>query len=75
MTKHFPIPPARYEALSSGSERICGITITAQAVGLPADTTRRLAARARVPIYLPDERRGSFAVRAELIAWLRQKAS
>ena len=64
----------RFDAITSGPEKLWGLEAIAHAIGLSVDATRRLAERNLAPIYRPDGRR-YFALRSELNAWLRTKAS
>ncbi|TNC49308.1 helix-turn-helix domain-containing protein [Rubellimicrobium rubrum] len=74
MTSLPPLNAPRFDALTSGPDKLWGLDAIARALGLSVDTTRRLAARPDVPIYRPDGKR-YFATRAELNAWLRTKSA
>lgn len=72
MSSNPPLDRWRFDAITSGPERLWGLTAIAQAIGLSVDATRRLAETQRAPIYRPDGRR-YFALRSELNAWLRSR--
>ena len=62
----------RFDAITTGPERLWGLTSIAAAMGVSVDKARRLSKMDGVPIYRPD---GSsyFAFKSELNAWLREK--
>lgn len=66
-----PLDRWRFDAISTGPEKLWGLTTIAAALGVSVDKARRLAKRDDVPIYLPNGSGQYFACRSELNAWLR----
>lgn len=67
-----PLDTRGFDALTSSSQKIWGLTAIAAALGVSVDKARRLARRPGVPIYKNEA--GYVAFRAELNTWLRRKA-
>lgn len=67
------LDPDRFDAITSGRDRLWGLTAIAAFIGVSVDKARRLATRTDAPIYQPDGK-SYFALRSELMAWLRTKA-
>lgn len=67
-----PLDTWRFDAITSGPEKIWGLTNIAAALGVGVDKARRIAQLDHSPIYQPDGE-SYFAVRSELNAWLRSK--
>ncbi|AXQ94007.1 helix-turn-helix domain-containing protein [Cereibacter azotoformans] len=70
MMNHPPLDPERFDAITSGPEKLWGLPAISKALGVSVDTVRRWARHGRAPIYRPDGER-YFALRSELNAWLR----
>ncbi|MGK7759431.1 DNA-binding protein [Marinovum sp. B10] len=67
-----PLDRWRFDAITTGPEKLWGLTTIATAIGVSVDKARRLARLPDCPIYRPDG--GSyFALRSELNAWLKRK--
>lgn len=66
------ISPSRFDAMLCGPERIWGLEPIAEVLGVSVSTARRWASECDVPIYRPGGTK-YFAIRSELVAWLRQK--
>jgi aspartate aminotransferase-like enzyme len=64
------LDPWRFDAITSGPEKLWGLTSISAAIGVSVDKTRRLARLDHVPIYRPDGK-SYFALRTELNAWLK----
>lgn len=71
--QHPPLDRWRFDSLASGPEKIWGLEGIAKVLGVSVSTARRWAELPEVPIYRPAGVGSYFAVRTELIAWLRRK--
>ena len=67
--------PERFDMLTSGPEKLWGLSTIARAIGRSVDTTRTLAKSGLAPIYQPPGTNTYFAFRSELHDWLRTKAA
>ncbi|SLN20081.1 hypothetical protein ROJ8625_00713 [Roseivivax jejudonensis] len=67
-----PLDRWRFDAITTGPEKLWGLSTIASAIGVSVDKARRLAHLDHVPIYRPDGE-SYFALRSELNAWLRTK--
>ena len=72
MTEKPPLDRWRFDAITSGPEKIWGLAAIAGALGVSTDKARRLAKLPDSPIYRPDGV-SYFAIRSELNHWLRRK--
>ena len=68
-----PLDRWRFDQITRGSERIWGLTAIAAVLGVSRDAARTMAKNPEVPIYRPAGQRRWFALRSELLAWLRTK--
>ncbi|WP_093359410.1 DNA-binding protein [Tropicimonas isoalkanivorans] len=73
MNRKPPLDPWRFDAITSGPERLWGLSPIASALGVSVDTARKLAKRDDVPIYQPPGSGRYFATRTELNEWMRTK--
>ncbi|EPX85373.1 hypothetical protein [Salipiger mucosus] len=67
-----PLDRWRFDAITTGPEKLWGLSAIATAIGVSVDKARRLARLPDCPIYRPDGQR-YFALRSELNAWLKRK--
>ncbi|WP_370158455.1 helix-turn-helix transcriptional regulator [Salipiger bermudensis] len=68
-----PLDRWRFDELAGGAEKIWGLEAIAKVLGVSSSTARRWADLDDVPIYRPAGVGAYFALRSELIAWLRSK--
>lgn len=69
--QHPPLDRWRFDALAPGPEKIWGLDAIAKALGVSTSTARRWAEHDAVPIYRPAGVGAYFALRSELLAWLK----
>lgn len=67
-----PLDRWRFDAITTGPEKLWGLSAIATAIGVSVDKARRLARLPDCPIYRPDGE-SYFALRSELNAWLKRK--
>ncbi|SDL72249.1 DNA-binding protein [Aliiruegeria lutimaris] len=65
-----PITPKRFDALTTGPEKLWGLEAIAEALGVSVNKARRLAKLPSWPIYKPEGSGTWFAFRSELMAKL-----
>lgn len=71
--QHPPLDRWRFDSIAAGPEKIWGLEAIAKVLGVSAATARRWAKLAEVPIYKPCGAGSYFALRSELIVWLKAK--
>ncbi|MFD1341466.1 helix-turn-helix transcriptional regulator [Litorisediminicola beolgyonensis] len=69
MTDHPPLDRWRFDAITTGPEKLWGLETIARALGISVSTARRWAKNPRIPIRKV-EGAGYLAIRSELNAWL-----
>lgn len=71
--QHPPLDRWRADGLLEPDRKLWGLPMIAEVLGVSVDKARELAKLAEVPIYRPLGSGSYFALRSELMAWLRGK--
>lgn len=71
--EHPPLDRWRFDSIAAGPEKIWGLEAIAKVLGVSAATARRWAKLSEVPIYKPCGAGSYFALRSELLVWLKGK--